>query len=160
MIMEDFFSQISQEIITQEDLLSFLDDINTTKKAIFQNPSKPLSQKIQNKTSREFQEVLKRLLTPPLSRDKRKQIELLDELRNYLLSLPKIKLTLAFQPNKEFLKQISKWLQKEVGQKIILDIFVNPHIVSGVIIEYKGKYLDFSLIKEIQQFLKSNERRV
>lgn len=155
--MEDFFSQISQEIITQEDLLSFLDDINTTKKAIFQDPSKPLLQKIQNKTSRGFQEILKQLLATPLFRGKRKQIEFLDELRNYLLSLPKIKLTLAFQPNKEFLKQISEWLQKEVGQKIVLNIFVNPHIVGGAIIEYKGKYLNFSLIKEIQQFLKSNE---
>ena len=155
--MEDFFSQISQEIITQEDLLSFLDDINTTKKAIFQDPSKPLSQKIQNKTSRGFQEILKQLLATPLFRGKRKQIEFLDELRNYLLSLPKIKLTLAFQPNKEFLKQISDWLQKTVGQKIVLNIFVNPHIVGGAIIEYKGKYLNFSLIREIQQFLKSNE---
>jgi len=155
--MEDFFSQISQEIITQEDLLSFLDDINTTKKAIFQDPSKPLLQKIQNKTSRGFQEILKQLLATPLFRGKRKQIEFLDELRNYLLSLPKIKLTLAFQPNKEFLKQISDWLQKTVGQKIVLNIFVNPHIVGGAIIEYKGRYLDFSLIKEIQQFLKSNE---
>jgi len=155
--MEDFFSQISQEIITQEDLLSFLDDINTTKKAIFQDPSKPLLQKIQNKTSRGFQEILKQLLATPLFRGKRKQIEFLDELRNYLLSLPKIKLTLAFQPNKEFLKQISEWLQKEVGQKIVLNIFVNPHIVGGAIIEYKGKYLNFSLIREIQQFLKSNE---
>lgn len=155
--MEDFFSQISQEVITQEDLLSFLDDINTTKKAIFQDPSKPLLQKIQNKTSRGFQEILKQLLATPLFRGKRKQIEFLDELRNYLLSLPKIKLTLAFQPNKEFLKQISEWLQKEVGQKIVLNIFVNPHIVGGAIIEYKGRYLDFSLIKEIQQFLKSNE---
>jgi len=155
--MEDFFSQISQEIITQEDLLSFLDDINTTKKAIFQDPSNPLLQKIQNRTSRGFQEILKQLLATPLFRGKRKQIEFLDELRNYLLSLPKIKLTLAFQPNKEFLKQISEWLQKEVGQKIVLNIFVNPHIVGGAIIEYKGKYLNFSLIREIQQFLKSNE---
>ena len=54
MIMEDFFSQISQEIITQEDLLSFLDDINTTKKAIFQNPSKPLRKRFKTKPQENF----------------------------------------------------------------------------------------------------------
>jgi F0F1-type ATP synthase delta subunit len=158
--MEDLFQQIAQKLITKEDLLFFLEDINTAKELIFRKPDLPLAQKAKSIVSEEFREILKKLEETPSFSTKEGQIQTLDKLKKYLLSFPQIKLTLAFSPSLEFLKKISDWLIKETHQKVILDVFINPKITGGVIVEYKGKYLDLSLAKKIQQFLREDEPRI
>lgn len=75
------------------------------------------------------------------------------ELEKKLQSLPEIKLEIAFSPGDDFLNKISQWLEKELGQKIILDITCNPKIVAGAIIEYRGNFRNFSLAKEIDKLI-------
>jgi len=72
-------------------------------------------------------------------------------LEKELRALPEMKLDIAFFPTDNFLNRISQWLQKEFGQRIILDITVNPKVVAGAIIEYQGNWRDFSLAKKIDQ---------
>ena len=73
------------------------------------------------------------------------------ELKKKLHALPEIKLEIAFLPKDNFISGISRWLEKEIGQKVILDITVNPKVVAGAIIEYQGNWRDFSLAKKIDQ---------
>lgn len=61
-------------------------------------------------------------------------------------------MVLAFSPSREFVKRISQFV-REGGEKIILDIAVNPEIIGGTILEYKGKYLDSSFCKEVKGFI-------
>lgn len=75
------------------------------------------------------------------------------KLEKKLQSLPEIKLEIAFSPEDDFLNKISQWLEKELGQKIILDITCNPKIVAGAIIEYRGFFRDFSLAKKIDKLI-------
>lgn len=77
--------------------------------------------------------------------------EEVSKLEKELRVLPEIKLDIAFFPKDNFLNRISQWLQEEFGQRIILDITVNPKIVAGAIIEYQGIWRDFSLAKKIDQ---------
>lgn len=85
----------------------------------------------------------------------RKKIELGKEeiykLEKKLQSLPEIKLKIAFSPDDNFINKIGQWIEKELGQKIILDITVNPKVVAGAIIEYQGNWRDFSSAKEIDR---------
>lgn len=80
------------------------------------------------------------------------------ELEKKLRSLPEIKLEIAFSPEDGFLNRMSDWLEKELGQKTILDITVNPKIVTGAIIEYRGNWRDFSSAKEIDRLTSKNVR--
>jgi len=77
--------------------------------------------------------------------------EEVSELEEKLRALPQIKLEIAFSPGEDFLNRLSQWFEKELGQKIILDITCNPKIAGGLIIEYQGKWRDFSLAKRIDQ---------
>ena len=77
--------------------------------------------------------------------------EEISKLEKELRALPEMKLDIAFFPTDNFLNRISQWLQKEIGQKVILDITVNPKVVAGAIIEYQGNWRDFSLAKKIDQ---------
>ena len=97
----------------------------------------------------EFEELVKKIRTKEelisfleeiahLRKIKDKEEQPTKELEKYLRSLPEIKLEIAFSPENNFLEKISQWFEKELGQKIILDLTVNPKIVGGAIIEYQG----------------------
>ncbi len=75
------------------------------------------------------------------------------DLEKKLRALPKLRLEIAFSPPESFIKRVSQWLEKELGQKIILDVVVNPKIIGGAVIEFQGKWRDFSLAKEIHHLL-------
>lgn len=68
-----------------------------------------------------------------------------------LLSLPVLRLEIAFKPTDEFIKKLSDWVEKEAQQKVILDIVVNPKVVAGALIEYQGIFRDYSLSKRIEE---------
>ena len=112
----------------------------------------------------EFEELVKKIRTKEelvsfleeiahLRKIKDKEEQPTKELEKYLRSLPEIKLEIAFSPENNFLEKISQWFEKELGQKIILDLTVNPKIVGGAIIEYQGNWRDFSLAKEIDKLI-------
>jgi len=92
-----------------------------------------------------LEEIAKRKLTM--------KEEEISKLGKKLRSLPEIKLGIAFLPNDNFINKVSCWLEKELGQRVILDIMVNPKLVGGTVIEYRGNWRDFSLAKEIDQLL-------
>jgi hypothetical protein len=73
------------------------------------------------------------------------------KLEKKLRALPEIKLEIAFFPKNNFLNRISQWLQETIGEKVILDITVNPKVVAGAKIEYRGNWRDFSLAKRVDQ---------
>ena len=75
----------------------------------------------------------------------------ISELEKKLRSLPEMKLEIAFSPNNDFIDKISRWLEKELDRKVILNITVNPKLVAGAIIEYQGNWRDFSAAKEIDR---------
>jgi F0F1-type ATP synthase delta subunit len=68
-------------------------------------------------------------------------IKELTDVKNYLLKLPMINLTLAFDPSADFLKKLAAWFNK----KVILDINIKPKIIAGLIIETNGRHHDLSV---------------
>ena len=77
-----------------------------------------------------------------------------ENLKKYLQNLPQVKIVIAFRPKKEFINKISLWLEKEINQKVILDLAFNPEIVGGALIEYQGRQVDLSLAKEIESLFR------
>jgi len=148
--MAEIFEEIIKKIITKEELIFFLEEINLLEKSIFIDVEIPLSEKLKGKVNEEFRSWLEKLEKEkfiPQSPDQ--QFSFFEKIKKDLLEVPQIRLEIAFQPSKEFLLRIRKWFKEEINREIILDIVVNPKITGGAIIEYQGKYLDFSLAKEI-----------
>jgi len=150
--MEEVFKKISEKIITEEDLVFFLDQLALVKKIIFSNTEISLSQRLKNKVDerirREIEKLEERGEIPLFVEE---QSTFFEQLEKFLLKIPKVQLEIAFEPSNEFLLEIDNWFKENVGKKVILDIFVNPKIVGGARIEYQGKWVDFSLGKEIEK---------
>jgi len=150
--MEEILKEVSKKILTKEDLSFFLDQIDTAKKFIFQKIEVPLSEKIKGKVSNDFLGFIQELERKNLiSKNPEKNREFFESLKENLLKIPQIKIEIAFEPRREFLKEISDFFEKNFHQKLILDVTINPEIVGGIVFEFGGKIFDFSLAKEIEK---------
>ena len=75
------------------------------------------------------------------------------ELAKYLASLPKIKVEFAFDPSVDFTDKVSKFINKDSVEKIVLDVSVKPEILAGAKIEFKGIFKDYSYREKLDQVL-------
>ena len=58
---ESFLKDLLKQIITKEDLIILLEEINLTENFIFKNISTPLSEKLKGKTREEFRGLVEKL---------------------------------------------------------------------------------------------------
>ncbi|MDP2946579.1 MAG: F0F1 ATP synthase subunit delta [Nanoarchaeota archaeon] len=157
--MEKYFKELTEKIRTKEELIFFLEEISKVGQIIFKDKEVSLSKKIEGKVSGELKKFLERLEKEGvISGSQERQSAFLEKLGKELQSLPEIKLEIAFSPDDDFLNKISQWFEKELGQKIILDLTINPKVIGGAIAEYRGNWRDFSLAKEINQLISQNAR--
>ncbi len=145
-----YFKKFAEKIRTKEELIFYLEQIVKAKQLTFKAKNTFLSEKVKRKVSEDLREFLEeREREEIISRDAEKQFSFLEKLENYILSFKPIKLEIAFLPDERTVREVSQWIEEKVGRKVILDITVNPKIVGGAIIEYKGNWRDFSLAKKI-----------
>lgn len=64
-----------------------------------------------------------------------------------------IELTLAFEPTRAVLSKIAIWLRENVDKNIVIATVVDPRVVAGVKIAYKGKYHDYSYAQKIKEII-------
>lgn len=143
-----------ENIFTKEDLLWLFSQISQLQKLVFKKEGLLsikvvlLKEKINQNLYNVILEAEKNGL---IFSDPKSQSDFLENLKKELSELPVLKIQIAFSPPQSTTERISRYLEKEVGKKIILDILVNPEIVGGAILEYQGKYLNLSLAKEIEK---------
>ena len=73
----------------------------------------------------------------------------LDTVKDDLQNLPTASIRVPTTPTDDTIKYISRWFDANMGQRVILDFVVEPTLIGGVVIEYNGKYADYSLKKVI-----------
>lgn len=86
--------------------------------------------------------------------------EYLKGLKKELEKLAELKLTLAFEPTGKTLDKIHNWVTNNVGGGVVLEITVNPTILAGAILAYKGKYGDYSLRRKFKVGFESIRERL
>lgn len=150
--MKEVFEESAKKIITKEDFLLFIEEINLFERVIFKNTEVPLWKRVKGKVREEFRNELQKLEKEGvISASPNQQLSFFDEFKNYLRKIPQVKLEIAFEPSEDFLLRIKKWFKEESHQEVVLDVTLNPKIVGGAIIEYQGYFRDFSLAKEIDR---------
>jgi F0F1-type ATP synthase delta subunit len=78
-------------------------------------------------------------------------------LRKHLLSLPVVKLTIAFEPNQRLVDKLATFFSSIGRENVIFDILVDRNIVAGAVLEVNGAYRDYSVSKQIDQVIKSSK---
>lgn len=150
--MDKIFEQIADRIITKEDLIFFIEEINSLQGFIFKDTKIPLSERAKNYARDGFVEYIKILEERgllPGTPDQ--QLSFFKSLRDFLEQIPQLKLEIAFSPSENFPAMIRQWFWENNKQKVIIDLTINPNIVGGAVIEYKGQYANFSLLEKMNE---------
>lgn len=145
---------LAKKIITRGDLIFYIEEINLAEKLLFKDIKIPLSERVKGEAGEEFRNLLKDLEKKGLIFGSPvQQFSFFEEIKKELKAIPQVKLEIAFEASKDFLLTIKNRLREITLQEIILDVTRNPKLVAGAIIEYQGKYLDFSLAKKIDELI-------
>ncbi len=80
----------------------------------------------------------------------------LKALRKQVFEVPLLMMQISFIPTKNFLKKLVASLQSDLNEPFLLDLVVNPGIIGGCVIEFKGMYSDHSLKRDITKWRKAN----
>jgi F0F1-type ATP synthase delta subunit len=149
--MNENFENLLEKIVTKEELIEILEQIDEIRSQIFKDNSLKQNKKRRAQNDSFLWKYLKNLeFKNPLEKER-----FLLKLTEKLKQLPELKLEIAFEARPDFLKYLAQWLKEQTNQKIILNVIFKPEIVGGVIIEYQGKRFDFSLAKKIDETLKT-----
>lgn len=87
------------------------------------------------------------------------QKQFVEEIIKELKAVPQVRITLAFEPDDSFTAKLNEEISRQIGQKVILDILVNHHIVAGIVVEFLGKYKDYSLESKVDEYLKETLKK-
>lgn len=71
--------------------------------------------------------------------------EFLTKLQETVSQFPVLTLTVAFEPTEQTLQSLSEWFIINFKKQILFEISVDPQLIAGAAITYKGNYLDFSI---------------
>jgi len=155
---DEVFEKFSEKVVTKEDLSVLADQIDEAARWVYKGGEAALSEKIAGSVSEEFREDIASLEEVgkfPVSCEE--QSDFFKNLKKYLETLPVIKLTIAFGPDKDFLAGLSSRLAKQIGKRIILEILVKEEAVGGLIVEYGGEYRDYSLARKLDQLMEESK---
>ena len=84
----------------------------------------------------------------------------LNSLEEYLKNLKEINITLAFDPTERIIDNIYAWVAKNVGQDVIISLAIEPRILGGAVLSYKGLYFDYSLSKKLDKAFSENREQI
>jgi F0F1-type ATP synthase delta subunit len=76
---------------------------------------------------------------------------IITQLTKQLQELPILHLTLSLQPTNQLIEKISRWLEQETKQIMLITITVDPKILAGIQINNQGKQYDYSLKNKLTQ---------
>ena len=115
------------------------------------------------KNNQPFLETLEKEIPFPLSEslkklarendvrmDNREEVDnFLSRLRDDIQSIPRLTITLSFEPTLELIKEINQWIIVNLKAAIVLEFGVDKTLVGGAQVAYKGKFVDHSLKKQL-----------
>ena len=145
---EESYRLFLKDVFLKEDLKDLIRQIDSVLDIIYVDDKKALMEKLTGKLPGDFLDIIAGLFAKKILSGNPKEVEkYFISLNSYFNKIPTVILTIAFKPSSEFLKTLSFWFEKNLGKKVVCDIVVREEIIAGVLVEYNGKYKDYSKAK-------------
>lgn len=74
--------------------------------------------------------------------------------------MPVLTLKIALVPGETLINEITPVVKELCGKETILDFFVDPAVIAGAVISYKGKIFDASANNQLTTVLSENKQEV
>lgn len=80
----------------------------------------------------------------------------IEKITKLISDIPVITVTVAFEPTYKTLKSMSEWFVINLNKHFVFDIIVDPAIIAGSVINFKGKFIDLSIRPQVEQVITKN----
>lgn len=148
------YSDVTQFVRSSTELGTLLSEIEIIKKALFDSGGggvdEVLASSVRESVASIFKEKFK----------KEAPEKYLEGLESELSGLQEIRLTLASELSGDQMENVYSWVSANVGQGVIVNVELDPKILGGAVITFKGKYYDGSLVKTVEELLQKNKDSV
>ena len=151
----DLPKQIIELVPTTEARATLLAEIDALTKSVYQTEGsfdKTLESGVRSEIKTVISAVTKQDQTP-----KQKEATL-TALRDAVLALPLLHMTLAFEPSARGIAAFSEKARSYFGPDVVLDIVVDPALFGGAQISYNGRYTDLSLAAKMETYFAKEHR--
>ena len=142
------YSDIFKYIKTVDEARQLANDIDAFLSSLFETQNQSLEKTLSSvgiNTAKQLKEIMLNL------KGKDKINNFLIGLKVNLQKFKVLKLSLAFESSENSIDNIFSWVLKNLGDGIILDIKTDKSLLGGAIIEFNGKYKDYSLKKALEE---------
>lgn len=149
------FSNLLSRIRTTEEKDKLLQEVELLLQSLYEQRGVGFDSTLTAKVRAWVAEVIRREINKAGSRE-----DYLEKLKDILVSLKKLTLTLGFEPTDKSLDKFASFVLKKKGEGIVLEIIYDPKIIAGAIIVYEGNYRDFSLKKVFEREINAKENEL
>ncbi len=106
-------------------------------------------------------EIIKIIQAQKINDNKIKTEKFLNSLLEAVKNLTVLKLTIAIEPDQKMITSIKNWADKNGIDGGIFEFIIDPKIMGGaVIVNQKGSYADFSLLKRIDELFLNQKQLI
>ncbi|HVZ67678.1 MAG TPA: hypothetical protein VG917_05475 [Patescibacteria group bacterium] len=149
------YNQLFTLIRTTRDRNSFLNSLEKLSAEIFKEGKK------QDIVADVYVDDINEFLTSEkLDKEDKNAVEkALSDIREEMENLKSINITLASYPNEEIINAMSSWLDKNMDEKVILNIDVDGRIGAGAVFN-NGIFKDYSLNTQIEEAFKNKKSEI
>lgn len=139
--------------LTVKELRAIVNDIEDLLSEVYKTDTS-ISQKIDSILTGSDKEFINRIIGGELPQDPDLLSSKLTSLLHELKNLPRIRITVAFEPTSAFVREIKDFLDNlNKGDMSILEIVIDNEIIAGMKLEYKGLFRDFSVGSRVSSML-------
>ncbi len=149
---QKWISEIISILKTKSDADIFLSHVEQLSDSIYNNKT-TLKEKMKDLFPSEMTETLNQSLKKA-GVDTNNIIEIqqfLDELKNSIKKTPVINLTIAFKPKQQSIQRIYDWVSLKLKRAILLNFTIEKQIIGGAIVEFHGKYFEYTIHKALNE---------
>ena len=137
---------------TKSDAVTFVNKLSTLSDFMY-NTKVDIAQKADEILSLEEKRLLTQVFQEQhvVATDPKSFNPFLEKVKEALQKVPRLTLTLAFDPTPAFLHETSNWLQVKMEKKYFLDIQVDTSLIGGAVVAVDGMIKDYSLKKYLEE---------
>ncbi len=147
---------IKNDFATKADLDRILYSIDKFKLDLYTYSSKELERCLHYQYDIKFNAIVQGVLAKneiDLGDENKVTVEkLLNALSVDLAAIEILDITMSFSPSARFLNILRNWAYENVTENIVLDIHVDPSVLGGASLIYRGRYLDLTISNKLKSF--------
>jgi F0F1-type ATP synthase delta subunit len=153
--MDDFKDLISTTY-TKDDLDTLYYEIDELLEGLYESGEESFDRVLEDVVRVKIADQLKNLL----QETKMSKSDILKKLRGELDNIELLRLSLAYEPSRKSVRNISRWVKANISNYVVIDTHYSKQVMAGCVVEYKGNYIDYSLKNEFKSLVQSKKEQI